>query len=44
MVLLGLALAPLFYEGAALCIARWTAMFGPYRHVETSMLDRKSVV
>lgn len=38
-VALGLLLAPLIYESATLCAARWRAMSGVYAAPETPVID-----
>src|SRR5262245_6349273 len=43
-VLLGLALAPLVYEGALLCASRWQAMYGAAGEVDTPVIDAIDLV
>ncbi len=39
VLLAGLAVAPMIYEGAVLCTASWRSMLGLSAHVETPLLD-----
>src|SRR5258708_2461558 len=43
-VLMGLAMSPLVYEAALLCLANWRVMQGGDRYVATPALDRVSRV
>jgi hypothetical protein len=40
VIVLGLFLAPIVFEGSALCAAQWQSMFGPVTIAETPILDQ----